>query len=120
MFHDHLEEFKLIVLFGARPGTMSIVPGDVIPDALLRGMKALADPTRLRILRYLAQEPQTASELSRVLRLRPPTVNHHLNQLRLAGMVHVFLDPDGEKKFAARYEGFDDTQDLLNLFVRGD
>jgi DNA-binding transcriptional ArsR family regulator len=52
--------------------------------------------------------------------LRPPTVNHHLNQLRLAGMVHVFLDPDGEKKFAARYEGFDDTQDLLNLFVRGD
>lgn len=120
MFHDHLDDFKMIVLFGARPGTMSIVPGDVIPDALLRGMKALADPTRLRILRYLAQEPQTASELSRVLRLRPPTVNHHLNQLRLAGMVHVFLDPDGEKKFAARYEGFDDTQNLLNLFVRGD
>lgn len=120
MFMEYLQEFKLLVLFGARPGTMSIIPGDIVPDALLRGMKALADSTRLRILRYLAQEPQTAAELSRVLRLRPPTVNHHLNQLRLAGMVQIFLSPSGERKFSARYEGFDDTEILLNRFVRGE
>jgi DNA-binding transcriptional ArsR family regulator len=120
MFSEHLTETKMIVLFGARPGTMSIIPGDIVPDGLLRGMKAMADPTRLRILRYLAQEPQTASELSRVLRLRPPTVTHHLTQLRLAGMVQVYLDPGGERKYAARYEGFEDTQDLLNRFVRGE
>jgi DNA-binding transcriptional ArsR family regulator len=119
MFSEHLTETKIIVLFGARPGTMSIIPGEVVPDGLLRGMKAMADPTRLRILRYLAQEPQTASELSKVLRLRPPTVTHHLTQLRLAGMVQVHLDPDGERKYSARYEGFEDTQDLLNRFVRG-
>ena len=120
MFSEHLTETKMIVLFGARPGTMSIIPGEVVPDGLLRGMKAMADPTRLRILRYLAQEPQTASELSKVLRLRPPTVTHHLTQLRLAGMVQVHLDPDGERKYSARYEGFEDTQDLLNRFVRGE
>lgn len=120
MFSEHLTETKIIVLFGARPGTMSIIPGEVVPDGLLRGMKAMADPTRLRILRYLAQEPQTASELSKVLRLRPPTVTHHLTQLRLAGMVQVHLDPDGERKYSARYEGFEDTQDLLNRFVRGE
>jgi len=120
MFSEHPTDSKMIVLFGARPGTMSIIPGEVVPDALLRGMKAMADPTRLRILRYLAQEPLTASELSRVLRLRPPTVTHHLAQLRLAGMVQVFLDPNGERKYAARYEGFEDTQDLLNRFVRGE
>ncbi len=120
MFFEHLRDYELIALFGARPGTMSIIPGDIVPDALLRGMKAMADSTRLRILRYLAQEPQTAAELSRILRLRPPTVNHHLNQLRLAGMVQVFLSTSGERKFAARYEGFDNTQDLLNRFVRGE
>ena len=120
MFSEHPTEQKMIVLFGARPGTMSIIPGEVVPDALLRGMKAMADPTRLRILRYLAQEPQTAAELSRVLRLRPPTVTHHLTQLRLAGMVQVYLDPDGDRKYAARYEGFEDTQELLNRFVRGE
>ncbi len=120
MFSEHLTDSKLIALFGARPGTMSIIPGDVVPDGLLRGMKAMADPTRLKILRYLAQEPQTASELSKVLRLRPPTVAHHLTQLRLAGMVQVYLDPNGERKYSARYEGFDDTQDLLNRFIRGE
>lgn len=120
MFFDYLRDQELIALFGARPGTMSIIPGDIVPDALLRGMKAMADATRLRILRYLAHEPQTAAELSRILRLRPPTVNHHLNQLRLAGMVQVFLSSSGERKFSARYEGFDNTQDLLNQFVRGE
>ncbi len=120
MFSEHLSEHKLIILFGARPGTMSIIPGDIVPDGLLRGMKAMADPTRLRILRYLAQEPQTAAELSRVLRLRPPTVNHHLTQLRMAGMVQVNITASGERKFAARHEGFDDTQDLLNAFIRGE
>ena len=120
MFSQKLTDTSLIVLFGARPGSMSIIPGEIVPDGLLRGMKALADPTRLGILRYLAQEPQTASELSRILRLRPPTVNHHLNQLRLAGMVQVYLDSSGEKKYAARYEGFEDTQDMLNRFVRGE
>ena len=99
---------------------MSIIPGDIVPDGLLRGMKAMADPTRLRILRYLAQEPQTAAELSRVLRLRPPTVNHHLTQLRMAGMVQVNITASGERKFAARHEGFDDTRDLLNAFIRGE
>jgi len=120
MYSERLDEHKLVVLFGARPGSMSIIPGDIVPDGLLRGMKALSDSTRLRILRYLAQEPQTAAELSRVLRLRPPTVNHHLTQLRLAGMTQVLIDHNGERKFAARYEGFNDTQDMLNRFVRGD
>lgn len=120
MFYDSLRDFELIILFGARPGTMSIISGDIVPDALLRGMKAMADSTRLRILRYLAQEPQTAAELSRILRLRPPTVNHHLNQLRLAGMVQIYLSPSGERKFSARYEGLDDTQQLLDQFIRGE
>ena len=120
MFWQSFDDFKLIALFGARPGSMSIIPGDIVPDGLLRGMKALSDSTRLRILRYVAQEPQTAAELSRVLRLRPPTVNHHLSQLRMAGMVQVYLDSSGERKYSARYEGFDDTQEMLNSFVRGD
>lgn len=120
MFSEHPTDSEMIVLFGARPGTMSIIPGDIVPDGLLRGMKAMADSTRLRILRYLAQEPQTAAELSRVLRLRLPTVTHHLAQLRLAGMVQVYLDPNGERKYSARYEGFEDTQEMLNRFVRGE
>lgn len=84
-----------IWLFGAKPADASLVPGEVVPDALLRALKALSDPTRLRIMRYLTQEPLTPSELARRLRLRAPTVTHHLQALRLAGLVHITVGEEG-------------------------
>ena len=110
----------LLMLFGARPDDMALIPGEVVPDSLLRGLKALADPTRLRILRYIAQSPETAAQLSRSLRLRPPTVAHHLNELRMAGLVQVIVNPEGERQYATRYDGFSSLKDLLNLFIHGD
>jgi DNA-binding transcriptional ArsR family regulator len=95
----------LILLFGVRPAGASLVPGEQVPDALLQALKALADSTRLRILRYLVQETLTPSELSRRLRLRAPTVTHHLNALRLAGLVRLELQAGGEKRYTARQEG---------------
>ncbi len=86
---------------GGRSADASIVPGEAVPDALYLALKALADPTRLRILHYLEQEPQTPSELARTLRLRAPTVIHHLNSLRLAGLVYVTFG-HGDKRYAAR------------------
>jgi DNA-binding transcriptional ArsR family regulator len=69
----------------------------------------MADPTRLRILRYLAQETLAPAELSRRLRLRAPTVTHHLNALRLAGLVRLTLYPSGEKRYTTRLEGIAST-----------
>ncbi len=84
LFTEELNASTILVVFGARPDDMALIPGDIVPDNLLRGLKALAEPTWLRILRTLAHTPQTAAHLSRVLRLRPPTVNHHLMELRMA------------------------------------
>lgn len=91
----------LFYLFAARPDDVSLVPGDPVPDALLAGLKALADPTRLRILRSLGQAPATPSELARELRLRPPTVVHHLQQLRGARLVQPLLDDSGQRLYGA-------------------
>ncbi len=90
--------------FGCRADDQTLVPGEQVPTGLLNGLKALADPTRLRILRYLAREPHTPTQLSNLLRLRPPTVIHHLNTLRLAGLVHISLQADGERRYALRLE----------------
>ena len=51
-----VSEQREIMLFGARPKDASLVPGELVPDAQLKALKALSDPTRLRILRYLAEE----------------------------------------------------------------
>jgi DNA-binding transcriptional ArsR family regulator len=108
---------KLVLLYGARPADVSLVPGEIVPDAVLRALKALADPTRLRILRYLASQPHTPAQLARRLRLRAPTVIHHLNALRLAGLVQLTLASEGERRYALRPETIPATFSHLQEFL---
>ena len=109
---------RMVYMFGARPANASLVPGEPVPDMLLRVLKALADPTRLRILHYLSQEMLTPAQLARKLRLRAPTVTHHLNALRLAGLVHVKLESGGEKCYASRLEAIQSTCGNLESYLR--
>ncbi len=105
-------------LFGARPQDASLVPGEAVPDALVRTLKALSDPSRLRILHYLVQEPLTPAQLSRRLRLRVPTVIHHLKILRLAGLVQLSVsDRTEERLYAARPEAVTTAFDSLRGFL---
>jgi DNA-binding transcriptional ArsR family regulator len=101
IFFSQTADGRGLFIHGGRPADTSIVPGETVPDALYLALKALADPTRLRILHYLEEEPLTPSELAAVLRLRAPTVIHHLNTLRLAGLVYVTFG-HGDKRYAAR------------------
>ena len=104
VFFDKFAEERMLITYGARPANASLVPGELVPDALLRGLKALADPTRLRILRYLVDKPLTPAELSRLLRLRAPTVVHHLHALRIAGLVHLYVEEGSDRRYAVRQE----------------
>jgi DNA-binding transcriptional ArsR family regulator len=104
IFFGNINENCKAVLFGARPDDVSLVPGEVVPDSLLRVLKAIADPTRLRILRYLSQEELNQAELARRLRLRAPTLTHHLRSLRLAGLVFLKVESFKDQRYAARLE----------------
>ncbi len=115
---DQLAEDREIILFGARPLEASLVPGEVVPDALLRGLKALSDSTRLRILRYLSEEALTPSQLSRRLRLRSSTVVHHLDVLRLATLVQFRIAKHGkDRRYAARPEAVASLVQSLDVFL---
>src|SRR4030042_1028108 len=115
--YDCVMEKLWVVLFGARPAEVALVPGEVVPDALLRALKALSDPTRLIILRYLSDKPQTPSQLAKRLRLRPPTVIHHLSALRLAGLLYVSMDSEDEKRYTVRDTVVRDTFEALRKFL---
>ncbi len=116
---DTIGEDQKLFLFGARPSTMSAIPGEPVPDGLLIALKAVADPTRLRILRYLSQQEMTPSELSRRLNLRAPTVTHHLKELRLAGLVNVTVHGQ-EKLYRARLGALDTIHVDLRAFLEGE
>ena len=59
----------------------------VDPDVRL--FQALADPTRLAIVRELAASEACACDLTSCCDVRQPTVSHHLKVLREAGVVET-------------------------------
>lgn len=72
--------------------------------------RVLGDPTRLRLLALLAEEPLTVSEIQEVIGVGQSTVSGHLAQLRRAGLVSAHRDgahvryvpavPEGEADLA--------------------
>jgi len=111
---------SMAFMFGVRPADMSLVPGEPVPDALLRVLKALADPTRLRILRYLNEETLTPAQLSRKLRLRAPTVTHHLQAMRLAGLVHIIIEEGEDKGYTSRLDAIQAAFKNLESYLTSD
>ena len=111
-------EGKMQIVFGCRREVESVAPGAETPDLLINALKALADPTRLRILRYLSSQPLTPTELSRLLRLRPPTVLHHLQALRLAELVAIRVSENGDKCYAARMDTLKVIFSSVNEFLK--
>ena len=116
---EKLDADTQLIVFGARPANMSVIPGETVPDGLVRSLKALADPTRLKILFYLSRESLTPSELARRLQLRPPTVTHHLSELRLASLVELSLEHD-EKRYAVRKQALESAFGNLTSFLQSD
>jgi DNA-binding transcriptional ArsR family regulator len=120
VLHSDLEQDQHLILFGARPPEESLVPGEIVPEELILRLKAMTDPTRMRILRYLLQEQLTPAELARRLRLRAPTVTHHLHILKSTGMVQFVKKGKNEHLYYAKMESIKSTYTMLKDFLEQD
>jgi ArsR family transcriptional regulator len=76
-------------------------------ERLVRAFKALADPTRLEILRLLSAQrgPTCVCDVVAHFGLSQPTISHHLRVLREAGLLRAsrigvwsFYEPDPEAR----------------------
>lgn len=63
------------------------VAGPPPPDALVRGLRAAADPTRLRILRLVGERPRSTEELAPLVGLSESGLSKHLRALTDAGLL---------------------------------
>lgn len=61
-------------------------------DELVSVFKALSDPVRLRMLKYLADEPLTTQSLGQIMTMSASTVSHHLKLLKQARLVKTQKD----------------------------
>ena len=57
-------------------------------------IKALNDPTRRRILEMLRQRDLTAGEIAEAFDMTKPSISHHLDLLKQAGL--VLADKQGQ------------------------
>ncbi len=56
-------------------------------ETLVQFLKALADPSRLRLMGLLANGESTVNALAEALNLKEPTISHHLARLHALGLV---------------------------------
>jgi ArsR family transcriptional regulator len=61
-------------------------------DALLAGLRAAAEPTRLRLLALCAHAELTVTELTQILGQSQPRVSRHLKLLSEAGLIDRFRE----------------------------
>ncbi|UQZ37130.1 ArsR family transcriptional regulator [Paenibacillus sp. PK3_47] len=91
---------------------------DEPPTVLLRMTKALSDPTRLRLLRYVAHEPKTLWEMQSELSQSSEMLMHHLLILRVAGLLRVHLSGENSERFSIRPDGASELQMFLESYIR--
>ena len=90
-------------------------------ESLLTGLRAAAEPTRLRLLHLLAEGDLTVTELTHILGQSQPRVSRHLKLMCEAGLLDRF--PEGAWVFyrlAGKGRGATLGRHLLDLLPAGD
>lgn len=89
------------------------------PVVLLRMTEALADPERLRLLRYVATEPKTVNDIATNLNQPYDTLMHHLLILRAAGLLRSHVNAgDQTERFSLRPDGAAELQMFFESYLR--
>lgn len=88
------------------------------PTHLVRLTRALAKPERLRLLRYIADQPKSLQEIIHDLGETEGKLMHHLMRLRVAGLLRVHLVAKDTEKFSIRPDGASELQMFLESYIR--
>lgn len=99
-------------------------PADVVlpeegepPAGLLRLTRAISDPSRLRILRYLSTGSKTFTEIAKTTALAKSTVHHHMVALRAAGLVRVRVTGAKSDVYSLRPGAIERLGDALDGYL---
>ena len=109
---------EALIVFGVRSSSLEEYDTDPVDPQLLKALRSLGDPGRLRLMRLLSREPLTTTELQARIGLSPPTVHHHLHQLRAAGLVRQERTKGG-MRYSIRRDSASGVLDQLRHLILG-
>ena len=84
---------------------------------IITDLKALADPTRLKIVGLLSKNNMYIQELSESLELTPATISHHINILLNSELISITVDAEKTRKIY--YEANSKKIDSLGDAIKG-
>ncbi|OPG95892.1 ArsR family transcriptional regulator [Chryseobacterium mucoviscidosis] len=92
---------------------------DQPPTCLLRFTHALADPERLRLLRYVSGEPKSLAEMCEELGKDEDMVKDQVMALRIAGLLRThLLGSNRKEKYSIRPDGVSELNMFLESYIR--
>ena len=83
----------------------------------VKTLNALAEPSRLKIVELLREQPRSVNEIALLLEIRQPQASKHLHTLSQAGL--VTMQPLAQQRiYALEAQPFLDLGDWVNSFQR--
>lgn len=113
------ESLKDVIIVQYPVDALPPAPG-APPPGLLRLTRALADESRLRMLRFLAGGPRRFAELVQFAGLAKSTVHYHLVVLRAAGLVQVHFAGAEADAYSLRSGAVAQLGDRLAAYLEGE
>jgi DNA-binding transcriptional ArsR family regulator len=109
---------EALILYGVRTDLFRKYDPVPLDPGLVRALKALADPGRLKVMLLLGKSPMFGPELIAALGLAQPTVHHHLAQLRAAGLIRQERAKGG-MRYSVRRDSAGATIKTLERLIAG-
>jgi DNA-binding transcriptional ArsR family regulator len=114
---EHEEEGLQIIAYPVADESLEAPEALAPPRGLMRLYKALADETRLKILRLVTHDQLYATEIAERLELSKATVSHHMVLLRAAGLVEVLGERKNERYYALHRPALDEPASQLRRYL---
>ncbi|WDH81074.1 ArsR family transcriptional regulator [Paenibacillus urinalis] len=91
---------------------------DEPPVSLLRLTEAISDPERLRLLRYISNQPKSIKQMSSELGQSEEFLRPHLMALRVSGLLQTHLGEDQSEKYSLRTDGLSELNMYLEAYIQ--
>lgn len=101
------------------PVSAASLPREELPAHIERILKALADPSRILLLRLVGSRIVRFTDLVKESGLAKSTVHHHLVTLRSAGLLWLHVSDDSTARFSIRWDAVKSLSTQLEEMLLG-
>jgi DNA-binding transcriptional ArsR family regulator len=81
----------------------------------IKVLSALAEPSRLKIVELLSEQPRTVNQVASLLKIRQPQASKHLHSLLSAGLVSSQTNAQ-QRIYSLQPEPLQELEQWLNSF----